>query len=195
MLQSSGAQLTVPRLVHVPLPSQVFGFEDIFLALQVAAAHTVPAIQERQAPAPLQLPSRPQLAAAAAVQRPCGSATPAATAAQLPRKPGTLQAWQAPQVAAAQQTASTQLPLSHSLPDVQPAPRALRRQMLPAQAAGAAQSASVVHEVAQAPERQTYGAQSVLPEAGWQWPAPSQAGVPTTALPAQVPDPQDVPAA
>jgi hypothetical protein len=191
--QSSGAQVTVPRFAHVPAPSQVFGFCEIFLALQLAGAQAVPATQGRQAPAPLQLPSRPQLVAGVAVQREWGSGTPLAMAAQLPRKPGTLQAWQAPQEAAAQQTPSTQLLLSHSVPLEQPAPRALRRQMLPAQAAGGAQSAFVAQEVAQAPLRQTKGAQSVLPGAGAQWPAPSQAGAPTTELPAQLPEPHDVP--
>ena len=89
--QSLGAQLAVPRSAQVPAPSQVLGFCDFFLMLQVAAWQGVPALQRRQAPAPSHAPSRPQLEAGAAVQPPCGSVAPTGRLAQAPTKPGTLQ--------------------------------------------------------------------------------------------------------
>jgi hypothetical protein len=151
VLQSSGAQVTMPRAVQVPAPSQVFGFCDCFFAMHVAAAHGVPATQWRQAPAPSQAPSRPQLAAIEAVQRACGSAAPAATFEQVPRKPGTLQAVQLPQLDDEQQTPSTQLLLSQSEPAPQLAPSGFFRHTAPAQVAGATQSASELHELAHMP--------------------------------------------
>jgi hypothetical protein len=190
--QLSGAQLLLPRAVQVPAPSQVFGFCD-FLPLQVAGAHTVPAIQLRQAPAPLQLPSYPQLVGAVAVQRACGSVLPAATLEHAPRKPGTLQAWQVPQLAAPQQTPSTHQPLSHSVPDMQPAPSSFFRHTAPEQVDGGTQSLSSPQGAAQAPARQTYGVQSLLLPA-WHRPAPSHIEAPTTEVPAHVAGPQAVPA-
>jgi hypothetical protein len=151
--QSSGAQFTLPRSAHAPAPSQVFGFCDLFL-LQVAGKHSVPATQWRQAPAPSQAPSVPQLAAGVALQRPWGSEPPAATLAQAPTKPGTLQAWQTPQDADPQQTPSVQLPLSQSVPAAHSAPSGFNLQSDPAQVAGAVQSASDVHDIVQAPPAQ-----------------------------------------
>jgi hypothetical protein len=76
-----------------------------------------------QAPRPSHLPSWPQ--GGLATQRAWGSAPVAGTGWQLPALPATLQAVQTPQLAAEQQTPSTQLPLSHSAPDTQSCPRRL----------------------------------------------------------------------
>ena len=149
--QSSGAHVTMPRSAQVPAPSQVFGFCDCFFARHVAGAQGVPATQFRQAPAPSQAPSRPQLAGAEGVQRACGSAAPAAMLLQLPRKPGTLQALQLVQLDDEQHTPSTQLPLSQSVPAPQLAPSGFFRHTAPAQVAGATQSASELHALAHMP--------------------------------------------
>jgi len=55
-------------------------------------------------------------------QPPCVSIAPAGIGLQLPAPPATLQAVQVPQLVAEQQTPSTQLPLSHSVPAVQTCP-------------------------------------------------------------------------
>jgi hypothetical protein len=137
----------------MPAPSQVFGFCD-FLLLHVAGRHTVPATQWRHAPAPSQAPSVPQVAAGVALQRPWGSAPPAATLVHAPTKPGTLQAWQLPQADDPQQTPSVQLPLLHSVPATHSAPSGFSLHSDPAQVAGGVQSESAVHDVVQAPAAQ-----------------------------------------
>jgi hypothetical protein len=72
----------------------------------------VPAAIHRQAPVPSQVPLVPQ--GGAGWQPPCGSAAPVGTGVHAPALPVTLHARQVPQLAAEQQTPSTQLPLSHS---------------------------------------------------------------------------------
>jgi hypothetical protein len=96
----------------------------------------------RQAPAPSHTPSSPQLSGAVAVQRPRGSATPAATKLHSPAAAGRLQDWQVPQLAASQQTPSVQKPLAHSLPALQGVPPPRSRQVPPWQTLGAWQSSS-----------------------------------------------------
>ena len=81
-----------------------------------------------QAPPPLQVPVLPQGGLAA--HRPCGSAAPLATAAQVP-SPLTLHARQVPHALVEQQTPSTQLPLAHSWPVPQAAPLAFWGRQLP----------------------------------------------------------------
>ena len=80
--------------------------------VQDAAPHAVPACIDRHAPLPSQVPLKPQGGASA--QPPCGSIPPAGTGAHVPADPTTLHDAHVPQVAAPQQTPSTQLPLSHS---------------------------------------------------------------------------------
>jgi hypothetical protein len=71
-----------------------------------------------QRPAPSQAPVLPQ--GGAAGHPPCGSVVLAATLAQLPALPVTLQAWQVGQVPVLQQTPSTQVfPVRHSTVDEQ----------------------------------------------------------------------------
>ncbi len=88
---------------------------------QLACRHPVAVDHGRHAPAPLHVPSPPQLPSAAlvAVQRPFGSAAPDTTGAQVPTLPVTLQLWQSPDVPVAslqaelQQTPSVQNPVEH----------------------------------------------------------------------------------
>jgi hypothetical protein len=89
--------------------------------LHDGAPQIVPAGIGRQAPVPSQRPLKPQ--GGADGQPPCGSIAPAGTGMQLPAPPATLHDRQVPQAVDAQQTPSTQLPLSHSLPAAQIWPR------------------------------------------------------------------------
>src|SRR4051794_2654477 len=103
-----------PQLIGVclqaPAPLQVPAGVNVD-PVHVAVPQVVEVGAFWQAPAPLQVPVNPQ--GGAAVQRACGSASPAGIGAQVPSSPATLQAVQAPAHAAeAQQTPSTQeLPL------------------------------------------------------------------------------------
>jgi hypothetical protein len=77
-------------------------------------------------PAPSQVPVVPHVDAGIIVQIPAGSASPAPTGWQVPRKPGVAHERQDPQAAAMQQTPSVQLPLKHSAAPAQAAPLAAR---------------------------------------------------------------------
>ncbi len=71
---------------------------------QLPAAQVVPAAYSPQAPAPLQRPVVPQLAAPASVQVREGSVSPAVTGEQVPALPVTPQDMHTPVQAVAQQT-------------------------------------------------------------------------------------------
>jgi hypothetical protein len=114
-----GAQPWVVALEQLPLPEQNAGFVWVE-PVHDPEAHWTEDGACWQAPAPSHAPVLPQ--GGLAVQRPCGSATPVPTAAQLPALPPTLQAWQVGQLGLEQQTPSTQLPVPHSLPLKQLAP-------------------------------------------------------------------------
>ena len=148
----------LPALVAVP-------------AVHEGVPQLIPAAADRQAPAPLQVPSNPQ--GGDAVQPPCGSLLPAATAVQVPADPATLQAAHVPQLAVPQQTPSTQFPPWHSLPAAQAWPSRLRPQEPPVQTLPGAQSPSLLQTATQALPLQAKGAQLCV-LAGWQTPAPSQ---------------------
>ena len=154
----------------MPAPSQLPALVAV-PTLQEGALQLVPAAADRQAPAPLQVPSNPQGGAAA--QPPCGSLVPAATAVQVPADPATLQAEQVPQLAAPQQTPSTQFPPSHSFPIAQAWPSRLRPHEPPLQTLPGAQSPSLLQTATQAVPLQAKGAQLCV-LAGWQTPAPLQ---------------------
>jgi hypothetical protein len=167
--QMYGAQLAVV-FWQAPAPSQLPPLVAV-PAVQEGEPQLVPAAAERQAPAPLQVPSNPQGGAAA--QPPCGSLVPAATAEQVPADPATLQAAQVPQLAVPQQTPSTQLPPWHSLPAAQDWPRRLSPHEPALQTFPGAQSPSLPQTATQAEPLQANGAQLwVL--ADWQTPAPLQ---------------------
>jgi hypothetical protein len=111
------------------------------LPLQVAAGVATPAAHEasrqgvpegwlRQAPAPLQVPSVPQLVAGVTMHMPLGSATPEGTLVQVPTEPPTVQLRQPPAQASLQQTPSAQMPETHSGPALQEVPLPFLPQML-----------------------------------------------------------------
>ena len=80
--------------------------------LHVPWVQTVPVTNLRQAPAPLQVPSRPQLATSAFGQRlSVRGFSPVGTKAQIPGEPATLQAMHVSPQRLLQQTPSTQNPL------------------------------------------------------------------------------------
>ena len=86
--------------------------------VQEAVPHATPVPPCWQWPAPSQAPVLPHGGAAA--HPPCGSVVLAATLAQLPALPATLQAWQVGQDPVLQQTPSTQLlPVKHSAVEAQ----------------------------------------------------------------------------
>jgi hypothetical protein len=105
--------------LQAPAPSQV-PIGVIVEPLQDCVPQLVPASTERHAPEPSQVPLNPQ--GGLGTQAPCVSIAPAGIGLQLPAPPATLQAVQVPQLVAEQQTPSTQLPLSHSVPAVQTCP-------------------------------------------------------------------------
>ena len=141
--QRYGAQAWGLRVTHMPLPSHCGAWtRPRPSALQRGVPQVVPAACLRQAPAPSQTPSSPQLSGSVAVQRPRGSAMPAARLLQTPADPGRLQAWQVPQLADSQQTPSVQKPLAHSLPALQATPPVRRPQLPPWQTLGGWQSSS-----------------------------------------------------
>jgi len=134
--QTYGAQFVgvcrqTPAPSHVPTGVAMDPLQDCVPQL-------VPAGTDRQAPEPSQVPLNPQ--GGLATQPPCGSIAPAGIGLQLPAPPATLQALQVVQLVDEQQTPSTQLPLSHSLPAAQSWPRRLSPHMPPLQTLPDAQS-------------------------------------------------------
>jgi hypothetical protein len=111
--QVRGVQLVVAGLAswQVPVPSHVLGLLRVE-PVQDACTHTVPDGYSRQAPAPLHVPSWPQVEVGPVVHR--GSGVAAGRAWQKPTKPETLQLWQAVQGPSSQHTPSLQLPPAHS---------------------------------------------------------------------------------
>jgi hypothetical protein len=106
----------VPPSTQVPAPLQV-SVSDAIEAAQDAALQTVPLGQSRHVPAPLQLPSVPQLDAALGAHSLCGS-LPAGIDPHVPFDPpvsAALHALHVPLHALLQQKPSTQLPLVHWL--------------------------------------------------------------------------------
>jgi hypothetical protein len=142
-LQPYGAQLEV-ALAQDPAPSQR-GVESVAPA-QIGEPHEPPLGGNVQAPAPLHAP--PQ---APEPKHSSAGSCPAGIAVQAPAEPITLQAWQAPPHAAAQQTPSVQKPLAHWDARTQALPLARSgTQLPPAQCALAAHSESVAQLEAQA---------------------------------------------
>jgi hypothetical protein len=105
-----GAQLA-GGCTHVPAPLQLPTGVNID-PLHEAVPQLVVEGAFRQLPLPSQRPVNPQ--GGLAVQPPWGSISSAMTGLHMPAMPATLHDLQLPQLAAAQQTPSVQLPLSHS---------------------------------------------------------------------------------
>ena len=107
-------QTTVAPETQAPSPSQMRP-EVTALAPHTGGSQVVPRGCFRQAPAPSQVPSRPQPPADSAGHWPAlRGGRPAGTSVQVPGKPGTLQAWQVSWQAVSQHSPSTQFPLAHS---------------------------------------------------------------------------------
>jgi len=135
----------------VPLPLQCETGVNVD-PLQDWLPHETPVPASWQAPAPLHAPVLPHGGFGA--QRPCGSAALAATGAQVPALPDTLQAWQVLQALELQHTPSTQLsPVKQSVVAVQACPSRFKfphRLVFGSQMVGDWQSASTVHAALQA---------------------------------------------
>jgi hypothetical protein len=122
--QANGAQL-VGGWTHAPLPLQLPTGVNVW-PLHAAAPQLVVTGALRQAPLPSHTPMKPQGGLAA--QPPCGSISSGGTGLHMPAMPAMLHERQLPHVLAAQQTPSTQLPLSHWLFAAHSWPRRLRPQ-------------------------------------------------------------------
>jgi hypothetical protein len=173
--QTYGEQLCVVGAAQLPLPLQCETGVNVEPLHEAVPQATVVAASW-QAPAPLQSPVLPQGGFAA--QRPCGSAVPIATLAQLPRLPVTLHAWHVPHEAVLQQTPSTQLlPVRQSFELVHAWPRRFllpQRFVVGSQMFGDRQSVSAVHAALQAVvPLHMYGAHEIE-LAAWQVPVPLQ---------------------
>jgi hypothetical protein len=126
-LQTYGWQLTGEAGLQVPVPLHVgAGVNMLVVWSQRASPHGVPGGYMRQAPAPLHLPSVPQVCGSVTMQTPCGSETPAGTDLHMPCVPGPLQATQAPLHCPSQQTPSAHQPLKHCAGSVHGAPSGRR---------------------------------------------------------------------
>src|SRR5215831_88219 len=159
---------------QLPLPLQVPAGVSVE-PLQVSVPQLVPTSTNAHWPLPSQVPLLPQGWLLLTAQPPCGSALPAATGWQAPGLPERLQIWQLPQLADEQQTPSTQLPLSHSVPAAQAWPSRLRPQAPLLQNFPGAQSLLLAQTATQALPAmlQTNGVQDWV-VAGLHVPLPSQ---------------------
>jgi hypothetical protein len=118
--------------------------------LHVAPAHVVPVAYFRQPPFPSQVPSSPQVDAAAAGHWLAGvGAVPAGTELHVPTDPVSAHETQVPLQAVEQQTPCAQFPVLHSGPVLQLAPFGFLPQLiaLVLQLLGEAQSVSAVQVV------------------------------------------------
>jgi hypothetical protein len=106
--------------LHAPEPLHVDAACAVAVE-QLAARHTVPATCLRQAPAPSQKPSSPQVDGSVAEHSARGS-VPASAALHVPRLFVAAQVWQLPVQAVLQQTPSTQKPLAQSAVAAQAVP-------------------------------------------------------------------------
>jgi hypothetical protein len=174
--------------------------------LQVPAVFSLPPLHEgalqtvstayfAHPPEPSQTPVSPQVEASDFTQIARGSATPAATGAQMPGPSVWLQVTQGPVQALLQQTPSTQKPEAHWLASLQGAAVCRLPQLPFTHLMFAAQSLSEAHCVRQAlvAASQLNGEQ-ILAGPVTQLPAPSQTRTPCTDAPLHEPAWQTVPA-
>jgi hypothetical protein len=196
--QRKGAQDCIVAGGQLPSPSQKAASDSALApAGQEAARQRVLVPHCRQAPAPLQRPSLPQLLSADGAQPPWGSLPPAATLVQVPSAPGTAQLLQVWPQREPQQTPSTQKPEVHSPASLQALPLPLVPQRpLASQRLGAWHWLSPVQEPKQSVPSllQAKGAQAALAPA-WQLPAPSQVDTSVRVPAAQEAERQGVPGA
>jgi hypothetical protein len=136
--QANGAQLVgdcpqAPAPLQLPTGVKVEPLHEAVPQLVVVGALL-------HAPLPSHLPLNPQ--GGFGVQPPCGSIWSAPTGLHIPAMPATLHDWQLLHAADAQQTPSTQLPLSHSLGPAHSWPRRFKPQEPALQTLPGAQSLS-----------------------------------------------------
>jgi hypothetical protein len=136
--QENGAQLA-GGWTHAPLPLQLPIGVNVD-PLHEAEPQLVVTAALRQAPLPSHRPVKPQ--GGVGEQPPCGSISSAGIGLHMPARPATLHDRQLPHASDAQQTPSTQWPLSHSAPAPQSWPRRFRPQAPALQTLPGAQSAS-----------------------------------------------------
>jgi hypothetical protein len=130
--QAYGLQLWVPAWAHAPVPLQCDTGWYVDPEHETAAPQTSVAAPCWQPPPPLQAPVLPHGGLAA--HWPGGAVTPAPMLAHIPGLPARLHARHVPQLAALQQTPSTQLALVHSRPPPHASPSpCLATQLLPLQ--------------------------------------------------------------
>jgi hypothetical protein len=158
--------------VQVPVPLHSAGGVNTAL-VQVAAAHCVPEGYFWQAPAPLQKPLLPQLAAPALVQRAPGSVPPDGTLVQVPMLLVSAHDWQVPAQAVLQQKPCAQKFEPQSVLAAQAAPIGNFPQLIAVQTLGEMQSVLPAQVVRQAVAPQLYGTHDWLVPAT-HLPAPSQ---------------------
>ena len=163
--------------------------------MQIAAAHWVPVGKLRQAPAPLQVPSRPQVEALAATHWLAAlGAWPAGTGVQVPTLLVSAHDMQVPAQALLQQTPCAQKFEAQAEPVVQGAPGGSLPQLLLVQEFGETQSALVEQVVLQAVVPHWNGSHIAV-VAARQDPAPSQVCACVSVDPVHdAPAPQSVPA-
>jgi hypothetical protein len=162
--------------------------------VQVAAPQVVPLTQLRQPREPSQVPSRPQVLAAAAGHCPAGATVPAGIGVQVPVVVVRLHATQVPAQALLQQTPWAQNPDAHSVPAPQVAPMGLSPQLMFRHCAGETQSVLTEQVVLQAVALHVNGAQLALTTVR-QVPAPSHVRAGVSVEPVQLAAAHWVPAA
>jgi len=135
---------------HTPAPSHTRADAAVVVLVQVAGAHCVPVTCLRHAPAPLQVPSLPQVDAAAAMHCDATSGgSPARIGEHVPTLPASAHDVQVPVQALLQQMPLTQNPDAQSAftPDGQAPPTGILPQLMATQVLPEVQSVAVVVQV------------------------------------------------
>jgi hypothetical protein len=182
---------------QTPAPSQVRASNPVVAFMHIGAPHWVPAMCRRQPPSPLQVPSLPQVEAAAAGH--CDATSggwPAGISEQVPTLPVNEQDMQVPVQVVSQQTLLTQLPEAQSapIPDGQAPPIGILPQLIIVQTLPLVHSVEEEHIVRHAFVPHVNGAHELV-VAARHTPAPSHVRGDDSVNPVHVAAPQLVPAA
>ena len=197
------SQVYFPHIVVVaaaqaPAPSHVRPDRAVVEFMHMDGAHCVPLMCLRHAPAPLQVPSLPQVDAAAATHCDATSgAVPAGIGEHVPTLPASEHDRHVPVQALLQQTLFTQKfdAQSEFMPDGQAPPIGILPQLMATQVLPEMQSAAVVvHVVLHAAVPHWYGAHELM-VAGRHAPIPSHDRGDDNVEPVQLAAPQAVPTA
>jgi hypothetical protein len=188
-----GAHETGSAIRQVPAPLQVRAGVAVD-SLHAAGAQVVAPEYERQAPAPSQVPSLPQVIAPSSAHWFSGS-VPLAASMHCPSLPAIAHDLQVPAQAVVQQTPCAQIADAHSVPAVHEAPGGFGPQLPFTQAAPATQSAAVAQVERHLPSPPHRYWPHELPVAAPHSPAPSHSAANVTVEPAQLGALQIVPRA